>query len=91
VYALAFSGGPGALLAAVTGDNRNTVFVFDWAVRRLVATGPGYAGVPPQVFGAAWDMRAGGGQLRCDPQIRLSATGRCSVSAHLPPPGNGAF
>eukprot|EP00892_Ulva_mutabilis_P002986 jgi/Ulvmu1/12689/UM094_0047.1 len=64
VYALAFSGGSGALLVAAAGDNRGTVSVFDWAAGRLVSTGPGYAGVPPQVFGVAWDVLAGGGQLR---------------------------
>ena len=65
VHALAFSGGAASLLTAVVGDNRNTVYVFDWASGRLVSSGPGYAGVPPQVFGAVWDVHAGGGQFRC--------------------------
>lgn len=65
VHALAFSGGAGVLLVAAVGDNRNTVFVFDWASCRLVSSGPGYAGVPPQVFGAVWDEHAAGGQFRC--------------------------
>jgi WD40 repeat protein len=64
VFVCAFSG-DGKLLATVTGDNRNTVRVYEWSSQRLVASGPGYQGVPPQVFGAEFDTFEGSGQLRC--------------------------
>lgn len=54
VYACGFSG-DGKLLVTVTGDNQNTVRVYEWASQRLVANGIGHNGVPPQVFGVTFD------------------------------------
>jgi WD40 repeat protein len=55
VVALAFS--PcGSRLVAVTGDNRHTVFVYDWQTGTKVHEGLGHTGEPPQVFDVVWNQ-----------------------------------
>eukprot|EP00798_Chlamydomonas_sp_ICE-L_P018393 gene18393-24865_t len=69
IVALAFSGA-GHRLVVVTGDNRHTVYVFDWRTKKILNEGVGYNGIPPQkilnegvgyngippqVYGAIWN------------------------------------
>jgi hypothetical protein len=50
VAALGFSAS-GGHLAVVTLDNQHTVVVYDWRRRRVLSTGKGQMGDPPQVCG----------------------------------------
>ena len=45
----------GARLAVVTGDNKHTIFIFEWRTKRCVFQGVGQNGTPPQVFGVVWN------------------------------------
>ncbi|CAG9464667.1 unnamed protein product [Pedinophyceae sp. YPF-701] len=45
----------GQRLVVVTGDDRHTVHVFEWASGALLFEGIGHNGAPPQVFGAVWN------------------------------------
>lgn len=53
VVALAFSP-RGDRLAVVTGDDRHTVWVYDWRTGSCTFSGVGKNGRPPQVFGLVW-------------------------------------
>ena len=60
VIALAFSiHDDGIRLATVSTDNAHTVSLWDWRVGKLLATGSGYNGQPPQVFGVVWNQFKG--------------------------------
>eukprot|EP00892_Ulva_mutabilis_P007281 jgi/Ulvmu1/4925/UM203_0004.1 len=54
IGALAFSP-DGKLLVAVALDNVHSVIVFDWREGVAVSEARGFAGEPPQVFGATWN------------------------------------
>jgi WD40 repeat protein len=65
VYSCSFSkDSGGTFLVTATGDNRNTIRVWDWKLQRVLAEEAGYQGVPPQVFGSVWDEHSGRGQGR---------------------------
>jgi hypothetical protein len=60
IIALAFSiHDDGIRLATVSTDNAHTVSLWDWRVGKLLATGSGYNGQPPQVFGVVWNQFKG--------------------------------
>lgn len=44
----------GDRLVIVTGDDRHSVFVYDWMQGRRLFSGIGKNGQPPQIFGIAW-------------------------------------
>ncbi|KAK9824333.1 hypothetical protein WJX72_009517 [[Myrmecia] bisecta] len=54
IVALAFSA-CGKRLVVVTGDNRHTTYVFDWAAGKIVSQDVGHNGQPPQVYGVVWN------------------------------------
>lgn len=54
IVALGFSP-DGIHLTAVASDNAHTVYVYDWRRQRLVESGRGQNGDPPQVYGVEWN------------------------------------
>jgi len=62
IVALGFSA-CGQRLTVVTGDNKHSLFVFDWKSKRCVFQGVGQTGAPPRVFGVHWNpyLRSGSG------------------------------
>lgn len=53
IIALAFSP-TGQRLVAVATDNQHTVYVYDWRKNRLLSSGKGQMGDPPQVWVGGW-------------------------------------
>ncbi|KXZ42689.1 hypothetical protein GPECTOR_124g489 [Gonium pectorale] len=49
----------GVFLTAVATDNAHTVYVYDWRRGRMVSSGRGQVGDPPQVYGVEWNPHAG--------------------------------
>ena len=45
----------GKRIATVSTDNAHTVSLWDWEAQKRIATGNGYNGQPPQVFGVVWN------------------------------------
>eukprot|EP00899_Mesostigma_viride_P010144 jgi/Mesvir1/19130/Mv12869-RA.1 len=57
MVALSFSR-DGTKLAAVGTDNQHTIFIHEWATKKLIAECKGCNGEPPQVFGILWNPYA---------------------------------
>jgi len=62
IVALGFSA-CGQRLTVVTGDNKHSLFVFEWKSKRCIFQGVGQNGAPPRVFGVHWNpyLRSGTG------------------------------
>lgn len=54
IVALGFNA-TGTRLVAVAMDNQHSVYVYDWRKQRVVHTGKGQMGDPPQVYGIEWN------------------------------------
>ena len=54
IAALGFSA-CGQRLAVVAGDNKHSLFVFDWQSKRCLFQGVGQNGTPPRIFGVHWN------------------------------------
>eukprot|EP01052_Picozoa_sp_SAG31_P055622 SAG31_NODE_15462_length_754_cov_0.838168_1_plen_206_part_10 len=56
IIGLAFSvHDDGRRLATISTNNEHTVSLWDWRTQKRLATGNGYSGQPPQVFGVVWN------------------------------------